>query len=427
MTFAVAGLLILLAILGTPIFIVIGAAAMYGFWAAEVPLSIMAVEIYRITDTPMLVALPLFSLSGYILAESGTPTRLVNLARAFFGWLPVELPIIALLTCAFFTAITGASGVTIVAIGALLYPSLRQAGYGKHFSLGLVTSSGSLGLLLAPSLPLILYGVIVQQMDVGVSIDLKDLFLAGLIPALLMVVLLTLWSIIANPHELSQREPFEFKRIKAALLEAKWELPLPVILLGGIYGGFFAISEVAAIAVTYVLTSQLIFYREVNLKQLPDIIVKSSVMVGSIILILAVSLAFTNVLVDAEIPMQVFEFIREHIHSKYAFLLALNIFLLLLGAILDIFSALMIMTPLMVPVALSYGIDPIHLGIIFLANMQIGYFTPPVGMNLFIASYRFKEPIAELYKATLPFFFVLLLAVILITYVPWFSLALVGN
>ena len=425
MTAIVAGALILLALFGTPIFIIIASAAMYGFWAAEIPLSIMAVEIYRITDTPMLVALPLFSLSGYILAESGTPGRLVNLARAFLGWLPVELPIIALLTCAFFTAITGASGVTIVAIGALLYPSLRQAGYAKHFSLGLVTSSGSLGLLLAPSLPLILYGVIIQQMDIGVSIDLKDLFLAGLIPALLMVILLTLWSLWVNPHELKQREPFQLKRVKAALLEAKWELPLPVILLCGIYGGFFAISEVAAIAVTYVLVSQMIFYREVTVNQLPNIIVRSSVMVGSIILILAVSLAFTNVLIDAEIPMQVFEFIREHIHSKYAFLLALNIFLLMLGAILDIFSALMIMTPLMVPVALSYGIDPIHLGIIFLANMQIGYFTPPVGMNLFIASYRFKEPITELYKATLPFFFVLLFAVLLITYIPWFSLALI--
>lgn len=425
MTFFVAGLLILLAILGAPIFIVISAAALYGFWAAEIPLSIMAVEIYRITDTPMLVALPMFALAGYILAESKTPRRLVALARAFFGWLPVELPIISLLTCVFFTAITGASGVTIVAIGALLYPSLREAGYGKNFSLGLVTSSGSLGLLLAPSLPLILYGVIVQQMNLGVSLDLKDLFLAGLLPVLLMVVLLALWSLWANPHELSQREPFRWDVAKRALLDAKWELPMPVIILGGIYGGFFAISEVAAIAVSYVLITQLFFYRDVSFKQLPDIIIQSTVMVGSIILILAVSLAFTNVLVDAEVPVQVFELIRENIDSKIGFLLSLNVFLLFLGAVLDIFSALMIMTPLIVPVALSYGIDPVHLGIIFLANMQIGYFTPPVGMNLFIASYRFKEPVAVLYKATLPFFFVLLFAVLVITYVPWLSLVFV--
>ncbi len=413
-----------MALLGAPIFVVILALSMLGFYLAEVPLEVITIEIYRISDTPLLLALPLFTLAGYILAESKTSTRLVNMTQALLGWMPGGLSIIAFITCALFTAFTGASGVTIVAIGALLYPALKQVGYGDRFSLGLVTTSGSLGLLLAPSLPLILYGIIAQQMGVGEPFTIQQLFIAGILPALLMIVLLSAWSLWVNRNQPIEMQAFSGQELKRALWEAKWELPLPLLVIGGIYGGVFAVSETAAVIALYVLIIEVFVYREISLGKLPEIFAKSMSMVGGIILILGVSLAFTNVLVDAQIPSRAFELIQEHIESRWTFLVLLNIFLLLLGAILDIFSAIVIMIPIILPVAAAYGIHPVHLGIIFLANMQIGYFTPPVGMNLFIASYRFAKPVTELYMAALPFMFVLILALILITYVPWLSLGL---
>lgn len=417
--------LIVMALMGTPLFVVIAAAGLFGLWWQDIHLSVMAVEIYRIADTPMLLALPLFTFAGYLIAESGSADRLVRLSRAFLGWMPAGLPIIALLTCTFFTAITGASGVTIVAVGALLYPALKKAGYGEKFGLGLVTSSGSLGLLLVPSMPLILYGILVQQMGIGPSFELTQLFVAGLLPLLLMLVLLCLWAMWVSRRQPVERQPFCRHEARRALWQVKWELPLPLLVIGGIYGGWFAISEVAAIAALYTLVVQVACYREVRLRQVPAIMVNASVIIGEIIAILAVSLALTNVLVDAEVPALLFEAIRDTITSKLAFLLLLNIVLLALGAVLDIFSAIVVMVPLILPVALSYGIHPVHLGMIFLANMQIGYFTPPVGMNLFIASSRFKQPITRLYSATLPFFFILLVAVLIITYVPALSLMLI--
>lgn len=416
--------LIVLAFIGAPLFVIILAAALLGFYWAEIDLMAIAVELYRITDTPLLLALPLFTLAGYILAESNTSKRLVRVTQAMIGWVPGGLALIAFITCALFTAFTGASGVTIVAIGALLYPALKQVGYSEKFSLGLITSSGSLGLLLAPSLPLILYGIIAQQMNIGESFTIQQLFMAGILPALLMIGLLGAWSLWVQRKDPVELQSFSSGELWAALKEAKWEIPLPFIVLGGIYGGFFAVSETAAVTVAYVLFVEVCVYREIKVTQLPKVMLDAMTMVGSIILILAVSLAFTNVLVDAEVPTQLFEFINQHISSKWTFLILLNIILLMLGAILDIFSAIVIMVPLLLPVAHAFGIHPLHLGIIFLANMQIGYFTPPVGMNLFIASYRFKKPITELYKATLPFMLVLLVALALITYVPWLSLAL---
>lgn len=413
---------IALAVSGAPIFVVILAAAMVGFSAAEIPLEVIAIEIYRIADTPLLVALPLFTLTGYILAESNTSKRLVNVSQALIGWAPGSLSIVGFITCALFTAFTGASGVTIVAMGALLYPALQQVGYSQRFSLGLITSSGSLGLLLAPSLPLILYGIIAQQMDVGEPFTITDLFIAGALPALLMIVMLSAYSLWSNRHQPIERQAFDMTNLRSALWEAKWEIPLPFIVLFGIYGGFFAVSETAAVAALYVVVVEMFIYREIPFKQVPALLQKSMMMVGGIILILAVSLAFTNYLIDAQVPDRLFESIQAHVSSKLGFLILLNIFLLLLGAILDIFSAIVIIVPLILPIAVSYGIHPVHLGIIFLANMQIGYFTPPVGMNLFIASYRFKKPVTELYKACVPFMLVLLFALLLITYVPSLSL-----
>jgi len=418
MNLIVVGGILLAALFGAPLFAVILAATMIGFYSQEVPLSAIVIELYRITDTPLLVALPLFTFSGYLLAEGNTSSRIVRLTSAFFGWMPSGLALVALITCAFFTAFTGASGVTIVAIGALLLPALTKAKYTERFSLGLITTSGSLGLLLPPSLPLILYGIIAQQMGYGEQVQIQALFVAGLLPAALMIVLLAGYSMWANRHNPVPLTPFSWPEARAALWEARWELPMPILVLGGIYSGFLAVSEAAAATALYVLIMELWLYKEIKFNRLSGIMQESMMVVGGILLILGVSLAFTNFLVDAQVPSKMFDMIQASISSKLSFLILLNIILLMLGAILDIFSALVIMVPLLLPVATAYGVHPIHLGIIFLANMQIGYFTPPVGMNLFIASYRFKKPIMELYQATLPFMVVLIIAVLIITFIP---------
>jgi C4-dicarboxylate transporter DctM subunit len=417
--------ILILALFGMPLFAVILSLAISGFYFSDIDLAVIGIEIYRLTNTPLLLALPLFTLAGYILSHSNTSQRLVRLSRAFLGWLPGELVIVSLFTCALFTAFTGATGITIVALGALLYPALKSAGYKKDFSLGLVTTSGSLGLLLPPSLPLIIYAVIVQQMDLLQTVTINELFIAGIFPSLLMIFFIIIWSAWTNRNIVQDKMPFNKKEALAALKDSGWEIPLPFIILGGIYGGFFAISEAAAITALYILIVEVFIYKEVSIKELPDIAKESMLVVGGILLILGVSLALTNYLIDAEVPGKLFSWVKQHIHSPLTFLLFLNLFLLLLGAILDIFAALVIMVPLIVPLAIGYGIDPVHLGIIFLANMQLGYFTPPVGMNLFIASYRFNKPITDIYKATIPFFFVLLAAVLIITYWPALSLALI--
>lgn len=418
-------LLVAMALLGAPLFAVLAGAAMLGFWQSETPLAVMGVEIFRITDTPILLALPLFTYAGYVLGEGNTSQRLVRMTRALLGWLPGGLAIVAFTVCAFFTAFTGASGATIVALGALLYPALRQAGYGERFSLGLVTTSGSLGLLLPPSLPLILYAVIAQQLPQGNGVTIDAMFKAGILPALLMLVLLSLygyWATRRNPVPLQK---FSRVELLAALKDAKWELPLPFFVFGGIYGGLFAVSEAAAVTALYVTVVSVLIYREIKPRRLLGLMRDAMVMVGGILLILAVAMAFTNWLIDAEIPSRLFEFVKAHVDDKLTFLLLLNLLLLLLGCVLDIFSALVIMVPLLLPMAAGYGVHPVHLGIIFLANMEIGYCTPPVGMNLMIASYRFRKSMMELTAACLPFLGVLLVAVLLITYVPQLALALV--
>lgn len=426
MIIALAIVLTLMLLLGAPLFAVILAATMLGFYHAGVDLPVIAAEIYRIADTPLLVALPLFTMSGYLLSESQTSQRLLRLTRAWFGWMPFGLAIVSLITCAMFTAFTGASGVTIVALGALLLPVLLQEGYAPKFSLGLVTTTGCLGLLLPPSVPLILYGVIVQQINIGEKFTLQQLFLAGLLPSLLMIALLAVWAVWANRHIKLDKTAFTWSEAFASLKAISWELPLPLLIGGGLFGGFLAISEVAAVTALYVLVVEVFVYKEIGFASLTKVISEAMQMLGGILLILGVSMAFTNYLIDAEVPMRLFEWINVHIDSKFSFLFLLNLFLLLLGAILDIFSALVIMVPLILPIAVNYGVHPIHLGIVFLANMQIGYLTPPVGMDLFIASYRFNKSITELYRATLPFMLVLLAAVLVITYIPWLSLWFLG-
>ena len=416
--------LLLLAILRTPLFVVIAASAMLGFYSEEIDLSVIAIEIFRLAEMPVLLAIPLFTFAGYMLGESKASQRLVNLTRALLGWLPGGLAIVTIVACALFTAFTGASGVTIVALGALLYPALKEAGYGENFTLGLLTSSGSLGLLFAPALPLILYGVVAQQMDLDQPVSIDQLFLAGILPGLLMLILLSLYSMLQkrDPQLIrEQQRPNAWK----SLVDARWELPLPFLVLGGIYSGYFAVSEAAAVTALYVLIVEVLLIREISIRQLPQIVRESMVLVGGIMIILGVSLASTNYMIDTEAPSRLFDLIREHIDDRLTFLILLNIFLLALGMMLDIFSALVIVVPIILPIAVGYDIHPVHLGIIFLANMQLGYFTPPVGMNLFIASYRFDKPVMTLYRATIPFFLILLVAVLLITYWPWLSLAFI--
>lgn len=419
MTFIFAILIVILALLGTPLFIVLGAAALLCYNAFELETWGIFIEFYRIASIPTLLAIPLFTFAGYLMAESNSPKRLVNFARATIGWIPGGIAIVSLVSCAFFTAFTGASGVTIIALGGLLYPILLKEKYNEKFTLGLLTASGSLGLLFPPSLPIILYGLVAQ-----VSID--DLFLAGIVPGFVLIAVLGAYSVKnANFGEVEKTQ-FSLSEVLKTAKDVAWEIPLPFIVLIGIYGGFFTATEAAAVTAFYIFVVEVFIYKDLSLtKDVPRIMQESMTLVGGIIIILGCALGLTNFLIDEQIPMQMLDLIREFITNKWAFLLLLNVFLLIVGALMDIFSAIVVVVPLIVPIANEFGIDPVHLGIIFLTNLEIGYLTPPVGLNLFISSFRFKKPILSLYSASIPFILLLLVALLLITYIPELSLFLI--
>jgi C4-dicarboxylate transporter, DctM subunit len=406
---------LILALLGCPLFIVISALALLSFFSVGIDISVVIIEMSRLADTPLLLSLPLFIFAGTMLSESGAPQRILRLSNVLLGWMPGGLAVVSLAVCALFTAFTGASGVTIFALGGLLFPALMKDRYSENFSLGLITSSGSLGLLFPPSLPLILYGVISET-------RIDHLFLAGILPGILMLVLLVVYSMRKGPDEKCRKENPGRHDIYSTLKMSAWELPLPFIVLGGIYGGFLVVGEAAAVTAFYVLIVETCIYRDISFRQLPKVMVQSMMLFGGIIVVLAASMASTNFLIDREIPMKIFDFMGSYISDKYTFLLLLNLFLLVVGSMLDIFSALVLVVPLIVPIAKAYDVNLIHLGIIFLTNLQIGYCTPPVGLNLFLASYRFERPVVQLYRATLPFLALLFVTLIIITYFPLLSL-----
>jgi C4-dicarboxylate transporter, DctM subunit len=411
--------ILLLAFLGAPLFTIIAAVGLYAFTSADIDTSALIIDLYKIADTPTLIAVPLFTFAGYLLAESKAPKRLVDLAQAMFGWMPAGLAIVALVTCALFTAFTGASGVTIVALGGLLYPILLKEKYPEQFSLGLVTASGSIGLLFPPSLPIILYGFVAK-----VSID--KLFVAGLIPGIVLIAFLSIYSLRVSVRAKVPKTPFEWKNVASALKAAGWELPLPFIVIGGIYGGAFTATEAAAITAFYAFVVEVFIYKDLHfVRDLPGVMKRSMVLVGAILMILGSALGLMNYLIDQQVPQRLFEIVSQQISSKVTFLLILNGFLIIIGMMMEIFSAI-VSVPLILPIAQQFGIDPVHLGIIFLTNLELGYLMPPMGLNLFLSSLRFEKSIYHLSKAVVWFIVMEAVALLVITYVPELSLWLPG-
>ena len=417
----IAGLLILLlAFLGAPVFTLIGAGAMYLFAAAQIDSSAVIVEMLRLASLPALIAIPLFTFSGYILAESKAPQRMLALAEALFGALPGGLAIVALFTTALFTAFTGASGVTIIALGGLLYPMLSKQGYPEKFTLGLLTTTGSLGLLFPPSLPIILYGLVAK-------INIDSLFKAALLPGALLLVVLSIYALYTARKAGIKPLPFRMGALKKAARASAWEIPLPFVIIGGIYMGLFTASEAASVMAFYVLVTEVLIHRDLKLfSDIPRVAVKSMLLVGAIFMVLGTALGLTNYIIDAQIPAKLFGWLQAYVPGKFLFLILLNAFLLVINMI-EIFSAIIIVVPIIVPVAAQYGRDPIHLGVIFLLNLEIGYMLPPLGLNLFLASSRFHKKLPTLYRAILPFLLILLAMLGLVTYLPSLSLIGVGK
>jgi len=433
---AIAVGLAVLALLGTPLFAVIAATACLGLYLetqlkadlgffvsgerAGAGANLFISWLAPMGDSPLFIAIPLFTFAGTLLSESRAPTRLINLCRALIGWMPGGLALVTLITCCFFTAFTGASGVTIIALGGLLFPILLNEKYPERFSLGLLTTGGSLGLLFPPSLPVIVYGL------VG-GVDVGRLFQAAFIPGVLLVVFLAVTSFVVAMAASVPRHPFTPHHVVRAARETLWELPLPLVVVGGIYSGLITAAEAAAVTACYVLLTTVVIYKDVRLADLPGVTRRTAVLVGAILLIMGAALGFADWLTLERIPQRILAAMQTHIDDRLTFLMMLNVFLLIVGCLMDIFSAILVVVPLIAPVAHEFGVDPYHLAVVFLVNLEIGYSTPPVGINLFIASLRFRRPVFALYRASVLFILVLLVALVLITYVPALSLGMFGG
>ncbi|MBN2527806.1 MAG: TRAP transporter large permease subunit [Deltaproteobacteria bacterium] len=409
----------LFALLGLRLFAVIGGLAFLLYLMADIgDIEGVVNEMYTLATSPVLITIPLFTFAGYLMAESKAPMRLIALSRALLSPLPGGVAVVALISCAFFTAFTGASGVTIIALGGLLYPVLLGEKYSDKFSLGLLTTSGSLGLLFPPSLAIILYGLIAE-------VSIAQLFVAGIVPGMLLIVLLAIYSAWRGPKKAVRKERFSISQIRKALWDARFEIPIPFAVLIGIYGGYFSVTDTAPMVALYVFVVEVFLYRDISLKKFPKVVQDAMVLVGGIFIIICCAKALTYYFVDQEVPQRLLEWMQEYIDSKITFLIVLNVFLIIVGCLMDIFSAILVVVPLIVPIAMGFSVDPLHLGIVFLVNLEMGYSTPPVGLNLFIASFRFKKPVIELYKASLPFLSIILIVLLLITYWPALSTFLV--
>ncbi len=409
-------ILVLLALVGAPLFVVLAGGGLLASNYADISPDILIIEMHRLASTPNMIAIPLFTFAGVLMANGGAPQRLVNFYRAALGWMPGGLAIVTIGTCAFFTSYSGASGVTILALGGLLYPILVGEGYHERFSLGLLTTSGSLGLLFAPSMAIMIYSIVA-----GVGID--KMFLAGVVPGALLMIMLAIYSMVHGSHLHVAKHAFDFKTLVVTARGAIWDIFLPIGIVFGIFGGYVSIMEAAAATAAYVIFIEVVVHRTIDLKtRFFGLLVESCILFGSLLIILLVALGLTNLMIDAQLPMQMLEVLERHITSPLEFLILLNLFLLIVGAMMDIFSAIIVVAPLIIPLATRYGVDPIHLGVIFLANLEIGYSTPPLGINLFIASQRFGKSIVTLFKSTLPFLALMIIWLMLVTYIPELSL-----
>jgi len=410
--------LLVAAALGSPVFTTLGGAALLLFWHHGLPIASIPLDHYRLVVNPSLPMIPLFTLAGYFLAEGGAPGRLVRVFNALFGGMRGGAAIATVAACAFFTSFSGASGVTIIALGGMLMPLLAGAGYSQKGALGLLTGAGSLGGLLPPGLPLVLYGIVAK-------ISIEDMFLAGIVPGLLMIVLIAAWGIRLAPRICGEPRRIDWGEARAALVDAKWELLLPMVAFAALFGGFATPVEAAALTAVYAFVVEVLVYRDLELtRDVPRVMAECGLLVGGVLLILGVALGFTNYLVDAQIPERTVEWVSAAIHSRGMFLVALNAFLLAAGCVLDIYSATVLLVPLIVPLGMAFGVNPVHLGIVFLTNMELGYLTPPVGMNLFFTAYRFGKPLPEVFRAVLPAVGVLAVGVALVTFLPWLATGL---
>ncbi len=418
-------LILIAAAFGAPIFVALGGAAAVLLWSNWDPVAAIPAEAYSMVTKPMLPTIPLFTLAGYILAEGGAPKRLVVLFRGVFGWMPGGVAVVAIVMSAFFTCFTGGSGVTILAMGGLMFPLLLADGHRPKFATGLLTAAGSLGLLIPPSVAVILYAIVAE-------VDIPRLFVAGLIPSALQIVLVAGFTILVTRRFAGQRfkgttSSFRIGEAARALWTAKWEASIPFVVIGVMLGGIATLVEAAAITVLYALFIEFVIHREG--KTFSDLVrtgANAVTLIGGVLLILGAALGLTNYLIFADIPGMAIDWVQSFVASPLFFLLLLNIFLLIVGCLMDIYSAIVVVVPLVAPLGLAFGIDPLHLGVIFLTNLELGYLTPPVGMNLFLASYRFKRPLGEVYRASVPFLLIRAGAVLLVTYIPYLTLALPG-
>ncbi|MDR0689249.1 MAG: TRAP transporter large permease subunit [Spirochaetaceae bacterium] len=407
--------LLLAALAGTPLFVIMGGLVLILLEAAGSQVDTVATDIYSALTNDNIIAIPLFTLVGFFLSESKAGIRLVETFRSLFSWLPGGMIIATVIICAFFTSFTGASGVTILALGGILFSILSEhVKYPEKFSIGLLASVGSIGLLFPPSLPLILVGAMAQ-------INVFHMFLGGLIPGIVLVVVVTGFGIFASIKVKIPVEPFNLKRALQSLKGSALEIILPFFLVASYFTGFLSLVEIGGVAVIYIFITEVLIHRDITLSQVPGVFLKSVPIIGGVLAILALSQSLSFYIVDTNMPMILADWMLETIGSKFIFLLLLNLSLLVVGCLMDIFSAILIVLPLITPLGMAYGIDPVHLGIIFITNLEVGFLTPPVGLNLFLASYRFKKPFVDICRYVFPFLLIQLAVVLLVTYVPAFS------